>query len=138
MGSKNTIPQDVWKEQALLYGFGFKHAKDIAMELGVSTQTVTREMKRWGMKKGCLSKYTVGKLEAALDRKARQRAIEDLSDSKRKRRAAEANLRAAGHLVSALVEADAKGELSLAYPILDQFEDAFGIRSRKRNRGQKE
>ncbi|MAM37297.1 MAG: hypothetical protein CL949_02035 [Erythrobacter sp.] len=133
MPAKNTISEQTWNEQAALYELGFKHGNQIARELGVSPQTVSRQMKRRGAVKGSRVSESVKDLKAILDRKARRAALMELSDSQRRRRVVEANLEAVGQMVAALLEADRQGDLTLAAPVIDRVESGLG-RKRKRRR----
>lgn len=126
MPAKNTISEKTWDEQAALYEFGFKHANQIARELGVSPQTVSRQMKRRGALKGSRVNETVRDLEARLERKARCAALMHLSDSQRRRKVAEANMQAAGLMVAALIEADRQGDVSLAMPVIEHMASMLG------------
>ncbi len=132
MPAKNTISEQTWNEQAALYELGFKHGNQIARELGVSPQTVSRQMKRRGVVKGSRVNETIQDLEAALDRKARCAALMDLSDSQRRRKVVEANLEAVGKMVAALLEADRQGNLTLAAPVIDRMASTFGQKRRLR------
>ncbi len=133
MPAKNTISEQTWDEQAALYELGFKHGNQIARELGVSPQTVSRQMKRRGAVKGSRVNETMQDLKAALDRKARCAALMELSDSERRRRVVEANLEAVGQMVAALLEADRQGDLTLAAPAIDRMASTLG-QKRKRCR----
>lgn len=132
MPAKNTISEQTWDEQAALYELGFKHANRIAVELGVSSQTVSRQMKRRGAVKGSRANETIQDLKAALDRKARCAALMDLSDSQRRRKVVEANLEAVGQMVAALLEADQQGDLSMAAQVIDSMGSMLGQRRKRR------
>lgn len=126
MPAKNKISEQTWDEQADLYEIGFKHANQITRELGISPQTVSRQMKRRGAVKGSRVNETIQDLEARLDRKARCAALMHLSDSQRRRKVAEANMQVVGHMVAALIEADRQGDLTLATPVIDRMGSMFG------------
>lgn len=132
MPAKNTISEQTWDEQAALYELGFKHGNQIARELGVSQQTVSRQMKRRGAVKGSRVNETIQDLEARLDRKARCAALMELSDSQRRRRVVEANLEAVGKMVTALLEADRQGDLTLAAPAIDRMASTRGQKRKRR------
>ena len=132
MPAKNTISEQKWDEQAALYELGFKHGNQIARELGVSPQTVSRQMKSRGAVKGCRVSESVQDLKAALDRKARCAALMELSDSQRRRKVVAANLEVVGQMVAALLEADRKGDLTLAAPVIDRVGSALGHRRQGR------
>lgn len=131
MPAKNTISEQTWNAQAALYELGFKHGNQIARELGVSPQTVSRQMKRRGVVKGSRVNETIKDLEAALDRKARCAALMELSDSQRRRRVVEANLEAVGQMVDALLEADQQGDLTLAAPVIDRMASTLGPKRKR-------
>ena len=132
MPAKNTISERTWNEQVALYELGFKHGNQIACELGVSPQTVSRQMKRRGVVKGSRVNETIQDLEAALDRKAQCAALMELSDSQRRRRVVEANLEAVGQMVAALLEADKQGDLALAAPMINRMASTLGQKRKRR------
>ena len=132
MPAKNTISKQTWNEQAALYELGFKHGNQIARELGVSPQTVSRQMKRRGAVKGSRVNEIMQNLEAALDRKARCAALMELSDSKRRRMVVQANMEAVGLMVAALLEADRQGDLSMAAPVIDRMASTLGQKRKRR------
>ena len=132
MAAKNTIPENVWEEQEALYELGFKHGNQIARDLGLSPATVCRHMKRRGARKGCRVKETIKDLEMALDRKARCAALMDLTDSERRRQVQKANAEAIGQMIAALLEADKKGDLSLAAAVIDRVGSMPGQKQKRR------
>lgn len=132
MPTRNTISEQTWNEQAALYELGFKHGNQIARELGVSPQTVSRQMKLRGVVKGSRVNENIQDLEAALDRKARCAALMDLSDSQRRRKVVEANLEAVGKMVAALLEADRQGDLTLAAPAIDRMASTLDQKRKRR------
>lgn len=132
MPAKNTISDETWDEQAALYELGFKHGAQIARELGVSPQTVFRQMKRRGAVKGSRVNESIQDLEERLDRKARCAALMKLSDSQRRRKVVEANMEAVGQMVAALLEADRQGDLALAAPAIDRMASTLGQKRKRR------
>ena len=132
MPAKNTISDETWDEQAALYELGFKHGAQIARELGVSPQTVSRQMKRRGAVKGSRVNESIQDLEERLDRKARCAALMELSDSQRRRKVVEANMEAVGQMVAALLEADRQGDLALAAPAIDRMASTLGQKRKRR------
>lgn len=131
MPSKNTIPEDVWATQAVLYELGLKHGNEIAEELGVSPQTVSRQMKRRGVVKGSRVHETVARLDAELDRKARCAAIMEMSDSRRRRKVSQTNAQAIGFMVKALLDANRQGDLAVAAPAIDRIYMAVAGKRRR-------
>lgn len=134
MAAKNTIPESTWDEQAMLYALGFKHGNQIAMEFGVSPQTVSREMKKRGAIKGSRVDEVLMGLKVQLDLKARRRTLMDLMDSQHRVAASRALMDRVGHMVAALLEADRQGDLSLAAPAIADLEHMLGGVRRKRRR----
>lgn len=134
MPAKIAIPDAAWDEQATLYELGFKHANEIARDLGVSPQTVSRRMKQRGAVKGSRVSESIQELVATLDRKARNAALMKLPDTQRRRLIAEANVRAVGCMVAAVLEADRQGDITLAAPLIDCVGDALGVRRRRKSR----
>lgn len=132
MAAKNTIPENIWKEQEALYELGFKHGSQIARDLGLSPATVCRHMKRRGARKGCRVNETIKDLEMALDRKARCAALMELTDSQRRRQVHKANAETMGQVIAALLEADRKGDLTLAAPVIDRVGSMLGQKQKRR------
>lgn len=132
MAANNTVPDHVWDQEVAYYELGLKHANQIARELGVSPQTVSRHMKRRGAVKGSRVQESIQELFYALDRKARAAALVDLTDSQRRRKVAEENMKSVGLMVEALFEANRLGDLSLAAPAINRVSAAIGPRRRRR------
>lgn len=76
MKTTNDISVQRWDEVTDLFELGFRNGRQLAADLGVSPQTVMREMKRRGAVKGRRAHESVADLEAFLDRRARRRANE--------------------------------------------------------------
>lgn len=128
MASKNTVPADVWDRQADLYELGEKHGNEIAMELGVSPQTVSREMKKRGAVKGSRVAETVCELEAFLDEKAERAALMEkarAAQAQHKRAAAEQVI---DSMINAVIAADMAGDMCLASERIERTAQAFGMR----------
>lgn len=104
------------------------------MELGVSPQTVSRQMRKRGAVKGAMVRQSIEGLVAMLDRKERRAALAALSDNQRRRKVTEANVKAVGFMVAALLDADKQGDLALAAPIIERMELALGGKHKKRAR----
>ena len=132
MPAKNKIADAVWDEQTDLYEIGLKHACEIAEELGVSPQTVSRELKRRGAIKGSRVNQSVEDLVALLDRKKKRAALVELSESRSRRKIAEANTRVVGGMLAALIRADEQGDLSSVAPLVVSIGKAFGGKRLKR------
>lgn len=136
MALKNQIPEETWDEQVRLYALGLKHGNHIARELHVSSQTVSREMKRRGIVKASRVGDTVKNLEALLDHKAMVRTRMEIMDSQRRRQASEALTEQVGHMVAALLAATEKGDITLAKPVIENMERMVGGPKRGRRRRQ--
>lgn len=121
---RKSITRHLWDEAAADYELGYKHAAQIARELGVSPATVSREFKRRGCVKACRVAETIADLEAKLDAEAREKAL---------RREAEAAARAAaidaivGELMDALVTAERVGDLTMANPEIARIDKALQL-----------
>lgn len=62
MPAKHAIADHVWDYYADHYELGLKHACEIARELGVSPQVVSRMFRRMSAKKGSRARQTVADL----------------------------------------------------------------------------
>jgi len=128
MPKRNMVPDAEWDRQGRLLELGVKHASEIAMELGVSSQTVSREMKRRGYRKNALLHVSVAKIESYLDEKARSQAIMDLPEARRRQHIAKANMEAVGAMVEAIIQADLDGDICNANAVIEPLADAVGIK----------
>lgn len=115
---RKSISKDQWDDAAAAYELGYKHAAQIARELGISAATVSREFKRRGCVKACRVAEFVSALEAELDAKAEREAG---------RREAVAAERAAAIdrlmdlLMKTVVAADNSGGLAAIRPEIDRI-----------------
>lgn len=132
MAVKNMVPENVWDTYADLYELGLKHGNRIAMELGVSPQTVSREMRKRGAIKGRRVCQSVLGLEKMLDRKAKRAALMKLSDSQRKRKVSEANMKLLDYMMASLLEANRQGDLTAVDPLIERINIALSGKHRKR------
>lgn len=128
MATKNTVSQDEWDKQADLFELGFKHASEIAAELGVSSQTVARQMKSRGAVKGARVSQSTDDLVSMLNHKAKLRALKFVTDSRHRRMVSEANTQAVGQMVAAILQADKQGDLSQVMPIIELMGKAVGAK----------
>ena len=123
----NVTPEQ-WDQATDFFELGFRNGRQLAAELGVSPQTVMREMKKRGAKKGSRVNQTVVQLEAFLNRKrqreARMRAAAEYTAAPRRA----AGLAAIDRMVKALTEADRRGDITLAEDVMAQTATAFGAR----------
>ncbi|MFO6428467.1 hypothetical protein ACLBKT_00040 [Erythrobacter sp. W302b] len=122
------IPDAEWERQGRLLELGVKHASEIAMELGVSSQTVSREMKRRGFRKNALLPVSLAKIESYLDKKARSQAIMDLPEARRRQHIAKANMEAVGAMVEAIIQADLDGDICKANAVIEPLAAAVGVK----------
>ncbi|MFO6446034.1 hypothetical protein ACLBKU_02705 [Erythrobacter sp. NE805] len=128
MTKKNTVPDAEWERQGQLLELGVKHASQIARELGVSPDTVSREMKRRGYRKNALLHVSAAKIESLLTSKARMRAIMDLPEARRRQHIAQANLQAAALVIKALVQAERDGDITKANAVIEPLAAAVGVK----------
>lgn len=121
MPKKNAIPDEVWETYAASFELGFMGVTAIARRLGLSPQTVSREMTRRGAVKCSRMCEVVEELEARLDREKSDRELMELAEAERRQLAMEANCNAIGRLVAALEAADDRGELALLGPAMERM-----------------
>lgn len=121
MPKRNAVPEDAWETYQACFELGFMGVTAIARALGLSPQTVSREMERRGAIKCSRLHETTEELEARLDRQKRSRELMKLTDAKRRQLVAEENYKAVGLLVHLLQVADERGELSLLAPTLERM-----------------
>jgi hypothetical protein len=128
------VTSSQWDRAADLFELGLRHANQLAQELGVSPQTVSREMKKRGAKKGSRSRETVADLDAFLVRKRRReahaRALAETTAAERRA----ANLAVLDRMMVAILNADALGDLTLAEKAIHESASAFGARVSNRKR----
>ncbi|WP_301750466.1 hypothetical protein [uncultured Erythrobacter sp.] len=122
------VPDAEWDRQGRLLELGVKHASEIAMELGVSSQTVSREMKRRGYRKNALLHVSVAKIESYLAKKARMKAIMDLPEARRRQHIAHANMEALEEMMRAIMQANMDGDITKANAVIEPLADAVGIK----------
>ena len=123
-----------WFAAVADYELGNKSGRQIARDLGISPATVSRRIKLCGAEKGSRVNENIEDLVAVLDRRVRFAAHMRVRDSKRRREVSEANMRAVGAMVAALIAADRQGDLTLASPVIDRMNEAVGVRRRRRSK----
>lgn len=128
MPARNKIEDTEWERQARLFELGCKHATEIAADLGVSPQTVSREMKRRGVRKGALVGKSVESLNRYLDRKAAHRKHMELTEAQRRTKAQESTTALLAAMMQSLVLAEQAGDLSLVFPVIEETAAIMGVR----------
>lgn len=128
MATRNMVPDAVWERQGQLLERGVKGFSEIAKELGVSPQTVSREMKRRGYRKNALLHVSVAEIERRHAKKARHREIMDLPSAHRRQQIAQANMQAAAVVMKALVQAEKDGDITKANAVIEPLAAAVGIK----------
>ena len=118
MPAKCKITLEKWDEATDFFELGFVNGRDLALDFGVSPQTVMREMRRRGAKKGSRVHETVVHLEARFDREARHRADVKLTAELAIAERRAAGLAILGSMMAALIEADRLGDVTLADPAI--------------------
>lgn len=134
MPARNSIPCDIWDEEAIFFELGLKHAREIARQLGVSPQTVCREMKKRGAVKGARADESIADLNALLDRQAARRELRRRSEAERRRERQVLAGRALERMMASLIGADRQGDLGLASISIEKTATAFGVQLQKRSR----
>ena len=128
--SRKRVPvtEEQWKQAVDSYELGLASGRALAEQLGVSSATFSREMRRRGATKARRVSETVVELEAFLDRKARERA--------RKRRIAHAMavkrqtvlLDMIEHVIRTLMAADTDDDWERARHEIDGVAQAVGAK----------
>jgi IS30 family transposase len=129
---RNSIPVETWDSMTMQLELGLLHASDIAVALGVSPQTVGREMRKRGARKGSRAHESIRPLTEALDRNDAQQKLLEISQSRHVCRMAELNLEAVRDLMQAVFEAERMGNIQLAQPAIDGMERVFSHRDRQK------
>jgi len=131
--AKHAIPDHVWDYYADLYELGLKHACEIARELGVSPQVVSRVFRRMGAKKGSRARQTVAGLEAFLSRREQRERMKHLSDCERRREQRQRIDAMIDRMMSEIIAAERMGDLSLADERIAETAAVLGVKiARKR------
>ncbi|KEO85724.1 hypothetical protein EH30_14515 [Erythrobacter sp. JL475] len=134
MPKKNAIPDEVWETYVASFELGFMGVTAIARRLGLSPQTVSREMKRRGAVKCSRMHEVVEEIEARLDRDKQERELMKLAEAERRQAAIEANCKVIGRLVALLEAADDRGELALLGPAMKRMAKGSAKSSRPARR----
>lgn len=139
MPAKHAIPDHVWDYYADLYELGLKHACEIARELGVSPQVVSRVFRRMGAKKGSRARQTVADLEAFLARREQRERLKLMSDRERRREHHQRIYAVLDRMMCEIMAADRMGDLSLADDRIAEAAGALGVKiARKQKSSKKE
>lgn len=104
------------------------------MELCVSGQTVSREMKRRGVRKNALLHLSVAEIERYHASKARHQAVMDLPHAKRRQQAAKATMEVLEVMMRAIIQADMDGDICKANAVIEPLAEAIGIKLHGRRR----
>lgn len=133
---KATVSDREWTKQVEVFERGLKHANAIARELGVSPQTVSREMKDRGAVKGSRVGEYIIELNEKLDGEARDRAKLKAEKEKiefaRWLQISQSYTNRLDGMLDALMVADEAGDLALARPVVDHVGGAFPPKRRRR------
>jgi len=124
---RNAVSKEQWDEAAAAYELGYKHAAQVARELGVSAATVSREFKRRSCVKACRVAETIADLEARLDAEAERKARADAAAAAE--RATTVNS-LVGELMDALMAANQEGDLTMANPEISRIDKALRLAMR--------
>ncbi len=126
------ISEDRWLKAVDIFELGLRNGRQIADMLGISVQTVSREMKRRGARKGCRAYETLSDIVDYFDRKDRRKAqmrAHALTSAAQRKALAHTAL---DKMISAMIESERLGDLSLASPIIQSTASAFGMAQKKR------
>jgi len=126
------ISEDRWLKAVDIFELGIGNGREIADRLGVSAQTVSREMKRRRARKGSRTPETLTDLVDFLDRKDRREA------NMRAHAAASAAQRhalahaALSNMIAEMMAAERCGDISLALTSVQRTASSFGMSWKKR------
>lgn len=126
MPRKCNVSLAQWVEATERYELGYVHANHLARELGVSPQTVMREMRKRGAIKGSRASETITELVAELDRKALHRAHLQAAADRLAVDRLMASLSILDNMMAALQQAERDGDVTLARDVIDITGPAFG------------
>lgn len=127
MPTKSPITHEQWDHAATQYELGFLSLRQLGMALGVSPQTVMREMHRRGAVKACRVHETVVALEETITAKRRRAALAEAERQQSRIQRAGATMELLDAMVRALVEADRAGRLAAVNPLLRDTATALGV-----------
>lgn len=128
MPKRNMVPESEWERQGRLLELGIKHVSEIAMELGVSAQTASRELKRRGFRKNALLHLSVDEIERYYAMQARNRAIMGIPEAIRRQQAVTATMEALDRMMQAVIRADLDGDITKANTVIEPLATAFGVK----------
>lgn len=134
MTRKCVVSNKQWEDAANRFELGLRNGNELARDLGVSPQTVMREMKRRGARKGSRVHEALGELNALIDRKQRLAARRRAELERMAEEHAESTLALVGQMVAAILKADQLGDLGLVAGTIDQATAALGAKLPRRSR----
>lgn len=122
MSSKNrkSITEKQWLGAVESYELGTKHASQVALDLGVSLSTVSREFKRRGCAKACRVAESIAPLVAELDAKDRAKARRRNAEIDATTSRGAALNRMIDDMMKSIVAADRVGNLAAAGPAIEK------------------
>ena len=134
MPNKCAVTASTWDRATDLFELGHCNGRQIADALGVSPQTVMREMRRRGAIHGSRVHETVAPLNARIDEKQRRAALRRAEADRKAIARTTATMEFLDAMMKALVAADQRGDLASAAGMLDQVGSALGVSTSPRSR----
>ncbi len=125
---RRSVSEEQWQVAAEDFELGTKHAVEIAIDLGVSAATVSRQLKRRGCIKGSRVEEAIAGLKAELDAKARIRAHRRRLEESAATARLEAMNELIGEMIKSLIASDRAGDLRTMGPAVEQIHRAVGGR----------
>jgi hypothetical protein len=122
---RNPIPGETWDLMVIQFELGTMSGSKIARELGVSPQTVMREMRKRGAIKGSRIHEATIALNAEIDRRQLERLRRDREVWDRNYAIAKSLTDAVGDMMYALVAADEMGDITLVDDFINQLGDVL-------------
>lgn len=124
---RTSITTEQWDEAAAAYELGYKHASQLARELGVSPATVSREFKRRGCVKAGRIAETVADIEARLDAETELKARAKASRDAERMQVVDGLV---DELMDVLLAASRTGHLTMADPDIARIDKALQLAMR--------
>jgi IS30 family transposase len=125
---RKSVSKEQWDQAADEFERGYKHAVEIAHELGVSPSTVSREFKRRGCRKGSRLPEIIAPLEAELNRKARTRAFIRRAEEEAAVERAAVNDRLIQEMMRSIIAAAKAGDLTKAASKIEEVGKTLGVK----------
>jgi hypothetical protein len=134
MPRKCKISAEQWDWAINLFELGHMNGRQIADDLGVSPQTLMREMRRREAVYGSRVEEAIAPLNACIDEKQRLEALRRAEADRKAIDRAAATTALLDEMMKAILAADQRGELASVGGLVEQVGAAFGVSPSRRPR----